>query len=328
MKQTKTRRNIAAASLLLVQACNGHAQDRSKAVVYRQTSSDGSVVKYGPQPADWAIRSAVANKIGSQAFILMDHGDFQNAEKLFRQAKQTDYPNGAAQQKIMLGFAELYAMQKRYPEAIDAFYRLPKGSETSEIGSDPLVNMEFALTLAEAKGDWWARAVEEYEFATARLIRSNPRYLKATTSLEASKRQAEPSVSPSRRQSKKAMSKEQMLQYLPQEWNVSFQRETPNYDLMKAMTHLFIGTHRHAFRDASSAQQLAHLRASIRYAPENPYAYYEVGIKLIAARRYHDARNAFVKAKQWAGSNSDLSQKAESGLQQANAGIKTAKQRL
>jgi len=312
-----------------MQMCEASGQDRDQADGGKKLPLEGPITKYGPLPADWTARGAAAMKMTSEAFILLDQGDFQNAEKLFKKAQQTDYPNGMAQKEITLGMAELDARQKRYPEAIHNFYLLHTDidSQESDIGSDPLVNMEFALTMAEAEGDWWAKAVEEYEVALVRLVIACPAYRKAVTSMEAVSHQTNLGVHRQPIDFKRAMPQEQMFRYLPPEWNVQFRRDTPNYNAMKAITNLFIGTHGYAFRKASPMRQLAHLLDSIRYDPQNPYAYYEYGVKLNETRQYQEAKDAFVKARLLAGANADLSHKAMVGLQKANAAIHAHKQR-
>ena len=317
---------IMLATVLLCAGNRTRAQQTDKDDGLKERSDGYSVNKDLPGDSAKRALALVASKISAKAFTHMDREDVQAAETLFLKAYATDFPDGSSQAETLLGLAELCASERRYSESasyFQALYLLPQMSDTQVAA---VTHMEYALTLAGAER--WPEAVHEYDQALVRIVIGIPAYLEAVKALETARNQAEPGVQHLSRFPENAMPQEEMFQYLPPEWSVRLYADRPRYDTMKAITHRFIGTHGHHFRYQPASVYLAHLRDSIGYDSKNAFAYYAYGIQLNKARRYQDARNAFVKAKQLAGSNGDVAQRAESGLQQANAGIKTAKQRL
>jgi len=305
-------------------ACRTDAQDTVIDQILKNRPPSGAPFKYDPVSKEVDMRAIAARKLSSEAFTLMDQGNFQKAEKLFLQAHVIDDPESYTQEDTLLGLAEVCNCEKRYAEAAGYFHALYSRKGGSAIGLSARVHMEYALTLADMER--WPEAVEEYEQALVRIAVMVPEYQKAVKSMEATAREGATPGRPRHIILEEAMPREEMFQYLPPEWSVRFSPDRPRYDAFKAITHLFIGTNNAGFRYVPDAVLLAHVRDAIGYDPKNAFAYYEYGMALNKAQQYTDAKTAFVKAQQLSGSNVALADKIKPALADAEIRIEMLKQ--
>ncbi len=306
---------IMLATVLLCAGSRTRAQQTDKDDGLKERSDGYSVNKELPEDAAKRAHALAAGKISVKAYSAMDRENFQAAEKLFLRAYATDFPDGSSQAETLLGLAELCASERRYSDSASYFQALYLLPQTSDTQVAAVTHMEYALTLAGAER--WPEAVYEYDHALVRIVIGIPAYLEAVKTLETARNQAEPGVQHLPRFPENAMSQEEMFQYLPPEWSVRLYADRPRYDTMKAITHRFIGTHGHHFRYQPDSVYLAHLRDSIGYDSKNAFSYYAYGIQLNKARRYQDAKNAFVKGVHLAGPNKELSAKTTLGMKEA-----------
>jgi tetratricopeptide (TPR) repeat protein len=313
------------AAILMIPICKVNAQDSVIDRILKNLPPPGMPVKYDAVSKEAIVRSGTARKLSSLAFKLMDQGSFQQAEKLFLQAHVTDAPDSFTQEDTLLGLAELCHRQRHYTESAQYFHELYSRPGGSTLGWSARTHMEYALTLAE--GDRWAEAVEQYDAALVQIAITVPEYRKAVKAMEATLPEAASGVHRHVHVLEEAMPHERMFQYLPQEWNVRLYPDRPRYDALKAMTHLYIGTHNAGFRNVPDSIQLDHIRDAVGYDPHNAFAYYEYGMALNQVQQYESAKNAFVKAAQLAGTNVELSNKIHEGAATANDNISTLKHR-